>query len=192
MRKLIVALAVVVMCGGNAFAGPFGTNMGDTVDKYQNITVSGKNKDNFISQSVPKPHSDFENYLFTFSPQHGLVKISGITKSIHNDAYGINVKSLFKKLYDQINSKYGIGKKNDFIMNGSVWKEDKYWTMGLYKEERILTAFWNPKDNKDNIESIMLKTIALSSDSSLILLSYEYTNFDKYIEEQKKNEQDSL
>ncbi len=77
-------------------------------------------------------------------------------------------------------------------MNGSVWKEDKYWTMGLYKEERILTAFWNPKDNKDNIESIMLKTIALSSDSSLILLSYEYTNFDKYIEEQKKNEQDSL
>lgn len=191
--KALIICAMLIFYYANANAGPFGTNMGDTTGQYSNLVqVYKDDKNTFATDTVPNKHGDFQSYLLVFSQTYGLVRISAMSNPIRDDEYGNNTRVLFAKIKDQLCKKYGKEKKfYDFLKNGSIWKEDKYWSTGIRKHEREYSAFWELKDNEDKISFIRLKVLSNPGQNTL-LLTYEYIDAKKHYEEKKQEEAGAL
>lgn len=194
MRKTIFsALMFVVFAITAAYAGPFGTNMGDPKEKFGGLTE--EKKDRYVTKNLPINHPDIDEYYLTISPEHGLVKISAYTKPFVNDAYGTQARSKFDELYSQLKAKYGKeSKKFDFLEVGSIWEEPQYWAKGIEQNERYYCAFWETgkrKNNETDIESVVLDIMAFP-DRTIIRMSYEYKIFQRYVDEKKIKAQDAL
>lgn len=71
-------------------------------------------------------------------------------------------------------------------------KNNKDFLIGIKTKDRILQAVWRNDNLPDNNFSILLKVGALSSDTGVIYLSYEYKNFSSITEEMKKLAEDAL
>lgn len=195
MRKTIFSILMfVVFAATTAHAGPFGTNMGDPKEKFSIKLDRGD--DMYTLESVPQKHPDFESNYAVISAQYGLVKIMATSQRFNNDSYGNQATGLFDKIYKQIKTKYGKeDEKYDFLQEGSIWKERKYWAKGIEQNERHYTAAWsfNEKKHEDiDLSSIFLSVAADSAGETYIVLIYEYKNYPKYIREKEEKAQDAL
>lgn len=191
MKKIFITIIVCIFLSTTVMAGPFGTNMGDTKEKYSNL-VKGNSYNNYLTGIVPQKHEDFLFYSLVFSQKYGLVKITAISHPIENDNYGDKAKELFSKIRGQLRNKYGKEKNfYDFLNHGSIWKEPKYWSMGIRKNERTYSAFWDINNNEDNVKSILLKVVS-GENQNAISLSYEYIDAKKYFDEKEKDSADAL
>lgn len=181
MQKLIFALVILFACIGSAWAGPFGTNMGDPIDKFEGVTPNKRVKNAYDTQTMPTMHKDFFMYGLIIPPNYGLVKVLAISNFNANDIYGSTIRELFKKIKTQIENKYGKATAFfDFIQPDSIWKKGRHWLEGIKRGDRHLFAAWNLKNNKDNLSDISIEVFGTSENKSYIILSYEYENFSKY------------
>ena len=178
MKKILFTLALLTT---NAFAdAPFGLKVGMPLADV--IKVSGQPEklgDNSYSfKKVPIPYAGFSDYLMVITPQNGLCKIVGFGKPIATSVYGDAIRNEFSSTKDSLTSKYGKPEGDyDFLRSGSIWKSSNEWTMSLLKEERILTAAWEPLES-NGVANIMLKAKAKNLNSGYITLSYELSNID--------------
>ena len=68
--------------------------------------------------------------------------------------------------------------------------------MGLLKEERYLTAFWNKKIGsnlpQNNIKNISVDTFVTSSEEGYISLNYEFLNINECMSEYEDSSTDNI
>ena len=129
------------------------------------------------------------------TPQHGLCKISALSKNIRSNSAGTAVTSKFDSLESALSEKYGKADRNDFLRSGSIWREDSEWMMALYKEERVLTSYWTETDSgelQDSIAAIELETSALNTSTAFIALRYEFKNAADCLALLRKKKNDAL
>ncbi|MBZ2172175.1 hypothetical protein [Nitratidesulfovibrio sp. SRB-5] len=191
------ALLLVVMLwfAVPAMAGPFGTNMGDRLEKFPGAVASGDTPFWYSMTNVPKPHSLFESYLAGVHPEIGLAVIVGLSHTFRNDRFGSSVRTSFDSLKKQLDSIYGEGKLLDVLRYGSIWKEPNEWVASISHNERTYACYWTKSGKarlKDNIDGIMLSVKAQSGDSAYIVLRYEYENMNRFQTLYEQSEKDSL
>jgi hypothetical protein len=177
MRRLAISLAALLHAA--ASAGPLGLDMGAKLDDLQSkSTLVATAPYQYKTSKLPSGHPDFNDYRFVITPQHGLCRITAWTPPITSSVYGTELLSVFDRLHAALTTKYGAGKRYDFLKTGSMWKELNEWMTALLKKERNLAAFWTKQDLPlpDNIEGIKLEAVAGSNSAGMISLSYEFTN----------------
>lgn len=176
--KILLIVGCLVYFTSVAQAGPLGLDMGMSFKALNmQLKLKKEGKYTYSAKSLPKGHSEFDEYRLLISPKHGLCKLSAF-KDVSTSVYGTELHSEFEHLERTLTSKYGQGKKFDFLRNGSIWKEPRDWMMGLLKDERFLMTVWElgERELPDNITSIKLKVFALSTDTAMIELGYEFKN----------------
>lgn len=197
MRKIIVAAAFFAAFG--AIAGPLGLNKGMTLEelnKHGSFTPVPRHQFVYESKNLTNGHPDFQSYTALVTPAHGLCKIMATSRNIESSSYGTEIEEKFKDLISALTGKYGApGKQHNFLKQGSIWNEPKYWMMGLLKKERILSAFWLPPENSnlpDSLTTIYVQTVALSRSHGFIELNYEFDNVSECIDTVKAKRNSSL
>ena len=192
--KFWIALLVSVSTT-STMAGPLGLDMGMPYDSL-NKSMKLKQVKPFLysTPSLPKGHSDFDDYRLLITPKHGLCKVIAWSKAIQTSVYGEGLRDKFEKIESAISQKYGQGKKYDFLRSGSIWNEQRDWMMGLRKNERRLAEFWTSDTTElpDNIHVIALKAHAAGTETGLIELVYQFKNSDECIDWIKAQENSSL
>lgn len=85
-----------------------------------------RNLEIYEASTVPKPLSDFETYMLTFSDGK-LVKVSVIGKDISGDPTGSNGKERFGALQHVLSEKYGKPKNYQTIGNKLYKDRDEFY-----------------------------------------------------------------
>lgn len=189
MRKLIL-LSVICL---NLFGGPFGLEKG--MKLHQIDKKAKKISENYYEVNVPKPNSDFESYKVIVDPKLGLLKVVAIGKTVRANDFGDQLRNEFERYENKLIISYGKNKKFDFLKAESIWDDSRYFMMGLYKEERYLSAYWSEEYGstlKDSINIISLQADALNTSEGYLRLGYQFDGFKEYSESQANKPDDTL
>lgn len=158
MLKLVMLVAAAcIFFSSSACAGPFGTNMGDTPEKYENLNRI--NNLYYKTFSVPKPHSRLNNYMLGFA-ENGLARVIGYTE-FDADYEGVKAGGLYQALQKALIKKYGNPSYTGGTMPGAAWTR----AMGV----------WD-KDLPENIKRITLALYSLDGVKSRVDVFYVYKN----------------
>ena len=172
---------------------PFGLEPGMLREQVLKIVgLSAVKKDTgsvLILDSAPKPHPDFNSYVLLFSPTKGLIKIMAYSKDISTNSFGDAIRSKFAELDSALKKRYGEGTDMDFLQDGSLWTDPQYWMIGLLKQERHLTTYWNFQASS-KLKLLSLEAQASNTETGQIVLSYEFEGFQEWIDSQKKRNAD--
>lgn len=180
--------------------GPLGLRMGLSTEDISRMTgrelseIEGKTN-LYETDKTPKSNSEFDSYAFVISPKYGLCEIRAIGKVINTDGYGLQLRSKFDDMRSSLDSIYGKGKLTDKLFPGSIWDEPRYWMMSLLKNERFLDSEWNKKNEvseKNNLDSVVLEARAISPESGVLFLQYDFQNSEKCQSEIKEAKKSSL
>ena len=165
----------------SAIAGvPFGLTVGMPLSTVKKVSGNPEvlSRYSYSFKKVPTPYKGFEDYLMVITPKNGLCKVIGYGEKITTNVYGDDLRFNFNKVKESLIKKYGQPEVDfDFLRAGSIWRNSEDWTMSLYKEERVLSAGWEPNE-VNGIKNIMLKVNGLGRNTGRIVLSYELSNFD--------------
>ena len=176
-RLLMMVIAVASIATSVSAQEPFGFALNKHPKEYGYCKQMEENKTFYDCSSAPRPHRAFAYYLVQYVEGVGVCTIKGSGVPIHNDAYGIHLRSTADNLYAQVAQRYGPTKKIDLIHPSSLWNEPQYWTMGLRRGDRVYSYLWPPEGGVapvGQVSSIGVITMALSSDAGYILLTYEF------------------
>ncbi|CRI63934.1 conserved exported hypothetical protein [Thiocapsa sp. KS1] len=190
--RLIFALYSMLFLG-NAFAGPFGLDMGMSLKGLDEPEKLGHGK--YKIANPPKPHSAFEAYIVQVAPESGLCWIKAIGKNIRTSSYGFELQSAFNEMKGRLSGVYGEHETTDLLFPGSIWDEPDDWMMGLVKKERMLGAAWGAaKGSKlpPDIESVFLAAMPASGDAGYIIVEYSFANEPSCEAELAAQEDDAL
>ena len=174
--------------------GPFGLEMGMRPEEVSN-QMEEINPGRYLTKSVPKPHSAFQQYVLAFSERQGLYEIRALSEDFSSSAYGNEVQGRFFALKEKLEKAYGDCKLYDFLFVDSIWDEPRDWMQGLLSQERALSGHWERKEGAtlDNgIEAIYLRGHATSTSEGYISLSYCFENYDTAQAELAALEDDAL
>jgi hypothetical protein len=171
-------LALFYLGGSVADAGPFGLEMGMTIQQIggnPQQVAPGKYK----TTVVPKPHSSFESYVLEVGPHSGLCWIKGIGKNVSTSQFGVELHGAFDELKGKLDQVYGTSKVADYLLPGSMWTEPQYWMMGLLKKDRSLVAFWNASSGAklpEGLKVVALMTSPINTNTGFVSVEYAFTN----------------
>ena len=182
MKKYVFAAAAFLTI--NASAGPLGLSKGMTLEqvKQQATLMPTDSPYGYTTTKLANGHPDFETYALIITPQQGLCKIHAMSADIPTSVYGTELQTRYKSLSKAMVEKYGKPEgDHDFLRAGSLWKESKYWMMGLQKNERLLATYWGPPKNvklPDSLSTMKVEARAISQNKGFLLLNYEFDNYD--------------
>lgn len=177
--KVFVVASLIVALQVTCVAGPLGLEMGTPLGKLQSKIKLKVDKPYELSTStLPNGHPDFNLYRFLVTPQHGLCKATASKTTINTSIYGTELLTVFDRYYVALTSKYGDGKRFDYLRPESIWDDDKDWMMALHKKERVLAGFWtkNEVTLPDNLEVVKIQAYASDIETGLISITYEFQN----------------
>lgn len=170
-------------------AGPFGINMGDPIEKYE-VAEQGFKP---MLSTVPKPHPMFDTYSLWYSPSFGVCRVVAFSEFNKNDRYGDQTRQDFKKIKDALSAKYGAGREIEYMQQGAIWTEANEWVMSIRQNERTYAHDWpDVMDGAEKYKLIQLWVVAVSSDSSAIVLEYQSEKIDACSAEIDAGENGSL
>ncbi|MDY0287354.1 MAG: hypothetical protein RBR15_00855 [Sphaerochaeta sp.] len=191
MKKVIVCIAVLMVIANGLFAGPFGVEMGWTVEDFKKngirIQFTEQSQDITRYEVFPKStHPRFESYHVRIDEVKGVFQISAFGEDIETSIYGTALKNAYADVKKQIASVYKAPEEYDYLRSGSIWDEPEDWMISLEKEERYLISFWSP-ETQGNIETIILEAVAIDSNTGYLYLRYESTDIDEVLDRHKSN-----
>lgn len=174
--KSAVLLAMALACSG-AFAGPFGIDMGMSLDDLAVVCGSPPREiaPGFYAVTPPTPHPSFDAYVVQVSPSYGVHFIKAIGTRVETSAYGEGIRIAFEDAVTALEKTYGKGEILDYLLKDSTWSREHDWMMSLVKKERILLAFWQERKNDSypgNIASIGVMATADSTVSGFVVIEY--------------------
>lgn len=189
MKKLISIFTLLSICSLSVFAGPFGLDMGMTLEEVAEacggIEPEYISDDRYYIQPV-KSHPLFEGYVVWISEAEGLYYIKGISREIQANDYGTEVKQEFAKLLSPLERKYGTFEIIDEIVSDDVLpyklKQDS-WMLTIAEGSRICEVHWSVSE--DDFEKFGgLTTISLGvrtqatyiTDKAYIWIEYGFVN----------------
>ncbi|MEB6679903.1 hypothetical protein [Acinetobacter lwoffii] len=190
MKNILLSIFLVGAAVSSFAEAPFGLKVGMSLAEVKKVSGPAEvlEKNYYSFKNVPIPYKGFKDYLMVITPKSGLCKVLGFGNPITTSVYGDGVKAEFSTLKESLIKKYGkpIG-DYDFLRAGSIWKNPNEWMMSLYREERILTAAWEPKED-NGVENIMLKARATGRSTGVITLSYELSNNEACLAEKESRD----
>lgn len=168
MKKIFTFVAILLMVSTAAFAGPFGLEMGMSLDEVK-AACDGKRPvlvdDNAYMIQPAKSHPLFEQYIVRIVPEKGLSAIIAIGYEQTVCKYGTELKDSFYDMIDRLAKTYGEPEIFDETKPGlnKIWASEEYWMYTLHNGSRRLEAVWT-HNNKNglsdkNISDISLKAI---------------------------------
>lgn len=183
MKMNGISLAALLLSTSFASGGPFGLSKGMKIEDLP-AGLTETSEQVYRTKNVPTPSSMMQGYTLIFGKTLGLAKIACNTPNVNTSAYGEGVITELRKIESALTMKYGKpSDKFDFLNEGSIWKQPRYWTMSLFKGERVLASAWSKtKGDKlpDNLQSIGIKAVSVDSvdpEKIFILVTYEFDNF---------------
>lgn len=177
---ILLVVALLTSINARADDGPFGFKMGSNPTEYAGCNLL-KTNGYYLCNTAPKAHSAFGEYVLLAADGFGICWVKGLGVKFSADAFGVVVKSKVNEISGQVSAKYGPGKLTDLLLSGSIWKEPKYWMVGLLKNERIYGTKWEDTDKlRDfpDIGSIFVGPVASSSDTASIVVEFYGKNFE--------------
>ena len=187
MKKLLISIFIFSLAFINAAqAGPFGLSMGMSKQELGKMEHISTNR--YRLDAVSNPDPNFSDYIVMVGGKSGLCRIKALSVKIQTNGYGSEVKDKFESLESTLNERYGKHKKQDMLLPKSKWNEPTDWMMGLLKEERFLESYWDTKEGSnlpDNVQSILLRATAVTTNKGMIILEYIFENFGEFMKEGK-------
>jgi hypothetical protein len=191
------AVATGVFLGTNAIAGPFGLSQGMTLEQIggRPMDVGGKGK--YMITEVPKPHSAFGDYVIQVGPKSGLCWVKSMGKPLETSVHGTELQSAFHDMETRLEAAYGKHLTIDELRPESIWNRPNEWMQGLAKRERELAARWSSTDGSQlpkDIRQVELYAVPYptSLNKGLLMVEYEFANFDACKAEFTAQEDDRL
>ena len=175
MKKLISIFTLLFICTLCIFAGPFGLDMGMTLDEVAQacggIEPEYISDDRYYIQPV-KSHPLFEGYVVWVGETEGLYYIKGISHEILTNDYGTEVKQEFAKLVSPLERKYGNFEIIDEIVSDDVLpyklKQDR-WMLTIAEGSRICEAHWvTDEDNFEKFNGLMTISVGVKTEATYI------------------------
>jgi len=151
---------------------PFGIAFYTSLDQLADVNEVASG---VYSVTAPSPHPAFGTYLVRATPSLGVVWIKGLGEAIGNDAFGGATRAAVDRLKEQLALRYKEPRKTDLLMQGSIWEDPKYWTMGLSANERYYSYTWDGSGGvslPEDIATIYVGASAMSSDSAMVVIEY--------------------
>lgn len=190
MRILIMLLCFFL--AAPAWAGPFGTEMGDTPEKFADLKKRETQRgEMYTTVNPPQKHAAFVSYYLIFYDSVGLARVMATTRAYTDDAYGTAVKSAYGTLKAQLTEKYGKPECVESLNTGSIWNQPQYFTTSINKNEREHKSLWLDA-LPDNLESVTLEVQTLDNSTTYVRLNYAYKNMKEVREKAKAANQDAL
>ncbi|HPL94981.1 MAG: hypothetical protein PHS04_15935 [Tissierellia bacterium] len=197
MKKVIVTGVLLTLISFNVFAGPFGIEMGMSLQEVTNLCKSGPK---LIGQDlysiVPLKTNDlFDSYRVRIDPNYGLYMIAAMIP-IKTTEDGAKIKSAFNDLVSNIEQVYGNYEKIDILEPGSKHNKPKDFMTSLAEHERTLMVTWQSPLSTlpTNLKIITVTAEAITSSLGWVDLEYRSDNYDKVeaAKKAKKEEQASV
>ena len=185
MRKIFFILAMFILVQhSHAEAGPFGTNMGDSPEKYKSA-IKMNAIGTYYTKDLPHPHKKFKDYLLFFADK----ELASVEAQTHT--YDVrDIVSEFDELKDSLIKKYGNPSYDEFT---DLLSLHPYWMHTKFPSHFGIKYVWF-KVKKNDIKSIWLSIERKSSSESsyYIKLEYLYNNFEEYLKfiDKEKERQD--
>lgn len=193
---LLQALLVLgILSASSATAQPFGIAMGT---KKEALDVNPDNAElapgQHILNSVPKPHSEFEQYYIIETASHGVCSVFAISHSYRDDFSGVGVRDGFEKVKSQLEEKYGQNTTTMELKTGPILLGADQWVESIQKEYRTHKAIWNAASDAkltNNIQEIELHVIARTRSMAYVFLQYNFETILDCNKERGVTQQDS-
>ena len=162
-----------------AWAGPFGTEMGDSPDKFADLEKIEQHGwlEAYSTSKPPQKHSDFEYYMFGFY-EAGLVIVIATTRDFSDDNYGFGAKAQYYDIKKQLTDKYGKPVSTEKLNAGSIWDGPREFATSINVHDRVHKSVWLDK-LPDNLESIKLEVLAKNKSTTYVQLHYVYKDMVK-------------
>lgn len=185
MIKKCITIVFLILCVlTQLFAGPFGLNMGMTLDEIADVCGGSEPKHfkNDIFYILPeKTHPLFDYYFVYVDENYGLYCIKAISSEIKSNRYGREIQNAFTEVTDRIAKVYGKPKIIDELDPDSTFKNDDDWLYTFQRGSRILAAIWEKSNKlplKDNLIYVYIEASPIKSylDEGVIILEYAFAN----------------
>ena len=187
MRIILITIMTMSLASQAMAAGPFGLSMGmmpADIKGAKPTSTSGI----YTASRTPRRHALFKSFHLMYGQESGLCKIVALSKPIDTNVYGSTVKTTFGEMVAELRKKYGKNKLYDSSAARRASGAHNRWMSGLLDGEEKLDAFWDKKKGStldNNLQAITLNARARTADSGFLILTYEFSNIGRCIEEIK-------
>ena len=178
IKGAAVAAAVCLFTSSAAFAGPFGSTMGDSIESYPNARSFGNGT--YTVTAMPEGEAIYSWYMLNFA-QDGLSAVSAFADG---DNVQKDLLSLFTNTMEKLIAQYGEPAETldtfwtDFLSHGHNLQELQ---TALHENAHLpFGAAWDVKDDASGVASAQLVLLPATSTRSALIVSYFYKN---YVEE---------
>ncbi len=185
MKKFIP----LMLLSGAALAqeAPFGLPKNTTIQRLEQLGAEDVDDGNYLLSRAPQSNRAFEFYVAKASPTHGVCQLTAYGLDLNKDAKGTKVREQMNTLRSAMAAKYGPpSESHDALDKDSVWTEADEFAAGLADDERTLDAIWNKPNaamQKLGLQKITLEAAASDESTTFVVVTYQYINFDKCINE---------
>lgn len=171
MYKYFIFIFVYFILYNIAFAGPFGTNMNDKIEQYNNLKQIAHNQ--YLTNFLPNSHEKFTPYMLEFNT-NGLHSVTGLGKLHEYDHKCFRVLSEFLELKKLLTKKYG---EPTTIIN-EINPEGHFPIGMLSSSDPKLFALWD-NNLPDNLSRIIIVGTAedMAEGETRCSIKYEYNNY---------------
>lgn len=175
---LWLLLGTAAFLSGAALAGPFGFEMGMP---HQDVTAGSQETDPglYTPPRVLKKSPRFEIYLIQSTPETGLCGIRAVSQDIKTSKTGATLRHEFETLVQLLEVKYGKPVLYDKLSQDSQLSEPETFMLAMLKGDRHLAAVWKNSEAQrlpHDLSALFLETEALSPNSGVLRLYYEFEN----------------
>lgn len=128
MARAFLSVLFLLLLGATAWAGPFGTEMGDPPSKFEGLVAVPGKVGQYAATVLPKPHSAFEAYTLIFR-NNGLSQVSAVSPTLPRD----RSLQLYNTTKQALTKKYGkpLGSTDTICAWESVTLPDNLASIGL-------------------------------------------------------------
>lgn len=179
MRRIAFVTIAMMMACSCMFAGPFGIEMGWTLDEMVDSGVKIKDSIDtatgvFCLVEPTSKHSSFETYFVWIDDVYGVYGISAESDSIRTSSRGSELSSRFYEINDQISMTYGEPLLLDYLAEDSIWDEPGDYMYALLDGDRTLLSIWSGTEDMSMVSLIAEAESASSGKLTLLYYGASY------------------
>ena len=187
MRIILIIITTISLASQAMAAGPFGLSMGMMPSEIKDAKPTST-YGIYTATRTPRRHALFKSFHLMCGQESGLCKIVALSKPIDTNMYGGTVKTAFREIEAELRKQYGKNKLYDSSAARRASRAHNRWMSDLLSGEESLDAFWDEKKGSNlyhDIQAITLNARARSEESGFLILTYEFSNMSRCIEEIK-------
>lgn len=177
VRLPAIVLAACTLAPTLAAAAPFGLHAGDRPPSF---TIMRDNGDGtVVVANPPAAYPGLVQFFARYDEANGLCSIAGVTAPFDGDVEGVAARSYFSTLVSHLSRRYGDARLYSFAVPPGL--DAGGWSAQIAAGSRYHYAFWHGGPDEE-ARSIALSVGADGDGRPFVLLTYDFSNFDRCTE----------